>query len=268
MKKLLLAACGATLLLTGCNGDGNIAPATPDTPTGAEGLHNGVASLSTDAVANARDFHALVTRDDRLWLVYTTDAGALAGSLQGSGASSASADTYTAASLVERNAGGTLTGAMAATFVAESKLSGSVLSNPGGTPRTLALNPANAVTFATAYLGAPAALPGALTNYTGEALAQGGVVEATLTLDPGVAVSNPNQVLLGQVGPVGDVCYFTSPATATTQGNYFNVTLTFLGGLPCTDRGLSGSVTGVLYTTPAGKRVLVTRDSRLAFLES
>ncbi len=265
MRKILLASSVATLLLAGCNGDTNPirTPVLPDT---AEGLWDGVFSISTDPVANTRTFHALVTPDDQLWLAYTqASAGALAGIVQGSGVSDSTTHSYVGSNLTERNAALSLGGPLAAVYVAQSKLGGSLTTTAGGL-RTLSLNPAFAVNYDLGYDQGPATLPPAPLTSSGTGLAGGGTVPVSLVLDSGAA--NPAQVLVGQAGTVGDYCYFTSPVVAAATGRYFNVTLTFTGGAACTSRGLSGSVTGKLFTTTtSGKLVLVTTGSAFGFLE-
>lgn len=264
MRKILLAGSAAALLLAGCNGD--TAPVRTTTPPDtAEGLWGGVFSISTDPVANTRAFHALVTPDGQLWLAYSQAGGSpLAGIVQGSGASDSATDSYAGSNLTERNAVLSLSAPLAAVYVAQSKLGGNLTTNAGGL-RTLSLNPAFAVNYDLAYDQGPATLPIAPLSASGTGLAGSGALPVTLLLDSGAA--NPAQVLVGQAGTVGDYCYFTSPVAAATAGQYFDVTLTFTGGAPCTSRGLNGSVTGTLFTATTGKLVLVTSGSVFGFLE-
>lgn len=264
MRKILLAGSVATLLLAGCNSDTRPIQ-TPVLPDTAEGLWGGVFSISTDPVANTRAFHALVTPDDQLWLAYTEAGGsALAGMVQGSAASDSASHSYVGSSLTERNAALSLAGPLAAVYVAQSKLGGSLTTTAGGL-RTLSLNPDFAVNYDLAYDQGPATLPAAPLSASGTGIAGTGPLPVSLLLDSGAA--NPAQVLVGQAGTVGDYCYFTSPVVAATPGRHFNVTLTFTGGTACSGRGLTGSVAGKLFTATSGKLVLITAGSVFGFLE-
>lgn len=273
MNKLLLAAaCTLPLLIAGCHDDdegGDFSYGTP-APELAEGLWNGVASLSGDVTPNTRRFHALITPDSTFWGIYTSGAGAIAGGLQGAGTASESSGIYTAPALAQLLDSGPVTSALTALFVTRSKFSGSVIASVGGSPQTLLLNPANSVTYDMAYEDQDPTLPPVPTAYTGEAMTAVGVLGTVVTLDPTAPAGG--DVLIGQIAspdPALSPCFFRSPATAPTDtGNYFKLSLTFLGGGTCTLLGLTTTIPGVLFKNDDDKYVLVAKDSKIAFLEN
>lgn len=251
------------LALAGCGGGSAVVgPAAPATN---EGLWDGVFSISSDTVADTRTFNALVTPDGTLWMTYSRVSDpTLAGVIQGAGTADTAAGTYSAASVTERNATAALAGALSGIYVAQSKFSGNLTTSAGGL-RTLTFNPAYAVNYDLTYAQAPG-LPATATNVAGTGIVASGEVAVALVLD--VQAANPDQVLVGQSGPAGSACYFTSPVSGASAGNYFTVTLSFIASAGCTAQGLAGPLPGVLFRTPAGKFVLVTEGAALGFLET
>ncbi|HET8730443.1 MAG TPA: hypothetical protein VFM34_04970 [Moraxellaceae bacterium] len=263
--RILTATClTATLALTACDG-GTTAVIGPTAPVTNEGLWSGVFDISTDATANTRTFNALVTPDGTLWMTYSRVSDpTLAGVIQGAGTADTAARTYTAPAVTEQNASLTLTGALSGLYVSQSKFSGNITTNVGGL-RTLSFNPSFAVNYDLTYAQAPGLAPGP-TTVNGTGIVAGSEVPVTLVLDP--QAGNPSQVLVGQSGPSTGLCYFSSPVTGASAGNYFNLSVTFIPGAGCDSQGLSGTRQGVLFRTPTGKFVLVTGNAVFGFQET
>lgn len=260
-----LAVLLAPLVLAACGGTVTHSQFGPSLPTTTEGLWSGVFSISGDVVADTRTFNALVTPDGELWMTYSRVSDTpLAGVIQGAGTADAAAGTYSAANLTERNATQALAAALSGIYVPQSKFSGNLTTNAGSL-RTLTFNPTYAVNYDLTYSQSPG-LPATATHVNGTGISAGGETAVALVLD--LQAANPDQVLVGQSGPVGNACYFTSPVTGATAGNYFTVTLSFLASTPCSTQGLAGPLAGVLFRTPAGKYVLVTEGAAFGFQET
>lgn len=266
MKPILPATALLGLaLLAGCGGDSTPFARHASRPDTAEGLWSGVFSLNTDATPDSRRFQALVTPGGQLWMAYTQPGSTLLGGLvQGSGNSDSSAHTYAAASVTEHDGNGSRTGALSARYVAQDRFGGSI-TTLADTVRTLVFNPAFVANYNQAYALERPALPATATQVTAQGLTPTGAADISVTLN-GAAV--PDFMLQGSAGPSGGRCFFHGPVTASTEGNYFNASLTVIASPACDALGLSGPLAGVLYrSSPDGKWVLVTSDATFGFLE-
>lgn len=259
-----LAGGLAALLLAACGGDGStvIRVTPPDT---AEGLWSGSFSISSDPVPDTRTFNALVTPDGQIWMAYS-QAGltTLGGVVQGPGSSDAAAGTYSAPAATERSPSLALAANVAGSYLPQDRFSGTVTTNPGSV-RTLTFNSAATSNYDTSYEQL-AGLPAGSIPVAASGIAPSGSVEVDAALDRDAA--DPDEVLVGRVGPAGTPCFFTSPVTAASAGNYFNVSLSFIASAECTGYGLVGALGGVLFVTPAGKYVLVASGAGFGFIEN
>lgn len=255
-KALALIACSATLLLAGCGGGDTTAASLPDT---AEGLWSGDLTING---TSANKFHALVTPDGALWMVYTNLGGGLVGVLQGDGVSDQTHHTFSSTSVTDRTQNGAYLGSLTGSYTAQSKFS-AVAPISDGNSRILQINPdTNSVDYNSQY--AWGLYGGGNISKTGRALTAGGLYDMTLMID------TAHGTVMGQIDPNGAACTYTGTFNVPTSNAYALITLSFPepAVTQCSDRGLMGSVPGVFFLDPSAKSIVVTKDSTLAFLES
>lgn len=219
-KTLIIAAISAATLAAGCGGGGD-SPA----PTNVAGLWNGTTSTG-------RTVAALTFQDGTGWALYTPEGNPayLAGVVQ---ATTTVSGATASGPITDYNleGGGITSGTISTTVNPKQSISGTV--NPGG------------VTFSGTYDAAFEQAP-SLTEtagtFTGTAAVLGGTESASVTVSTTGALS----------GSSASGCAYTGTVTPRTDGNAFNVSVTFGGGV-CSNG--TSTVNGIAYYAAATKRI-------------
>lgn len=225
--QLLLATAVALAACGGGGGGGSPAPAPPTTT--AEGLYAGT-------TGNGRAFTGLVLDDGTYYVLYSPvgNSAAVAGVVQGTGTSTATAFTSSNTRDFNLEGLGVLPATLSATYSAKQSLAGTV-SYSAGASVTLS------GTYDAAYELTPslAALAG---TFTGQVASSAGVENATVTV-----ASNGT---LSGTGASG--CTVSGTAAPRARGNVFNISLTF-GGAPCLFA--NQTLSGIAYFNATAKRL-------------
>jgi hypothetical protein len=232
---ITLSILGASVALASCGGGGgssSSAPPPPDLGT-AEGLWNGT-------TGSGRSFSGLVLDDGTYWFLYTAVGNntVLGGAVQGNGTSSNG--KFNSPNGMDFNLEGLGINAftLAGTYTDKSTLDGT-LTYPSGTANTFTS------TYETDYDLTPslAAIAG---TYSGTAVTVDSSPEsATVTIASGGAIT----------GTSAGGCSFTGAASTHANGNVYDVSVTFNGGV-CTNG--TSTVTGVAYFIAAKKELVST----------
>jgi len=201
------------LMVVGCGGDDDDSSSPPPPPStdSAEGLWIG--STST-----GRDIAGLLFNDGSYYVLYSGEfnPAIIAGVVQGSGTSNNGSFTSTNAVDFNLEGGEVFPATISASYIAKQSFNGTLTYPSLGN---------TVVTFTSAYDPAYEITPSLSTlngTYTGQVALSQGIENATMTINPAGDVSGA-----GQSG-----CTFTGAATPRTDGNAFNISITF-GGDPC-----------------------------------
>ena len=222
MKGGLLFGIFLAVSISACSsGDSGSSNSSPPPPaTSAEGLWTG-------NVGNGRSMAGLVLNDGTYWFLYFVgNPAVIAGVVQGNGTSNAGAFTSSNGKDFNLEGLGILDMTVAGSYVQKQSLSGTVTYLLGGQ-----------TTFTSTYDTAYDLTPNVsllLGTYTGSTAISGGVEAVTVTL------SAPNTL----TGLSASGCSFTGGISPRTQGNAYDVTVTFAGGV-CSNG--TSTVTGVAF---------------------
>ena len=234
------AAAISTVLLTACGGGSDSpapapvpapapAPAPPPPAGTAEGLYLGTTNTN-------RTVNGIVLDDGSFYVLYSTVANpvVIAGVVQGNGTSMNGSFSSTNARDFNLEGLGVLPGTVSASYNSRQSLNGSISYNSGGTTTFTS-------TFNAAYDTVPtlAAISG---TYAGQVAFSQGVENANVTISPTGTLS----------GTGASGCTVSGNVVPRTQGNVYNLTLTF-GGAPCFFA--NQTMTGVAYYDSVAKRV-------------
>lgn len=206
-----LAILSATVLaLTACGG-GDDSSATPvTTPTGtAEGLWLGTTDTN-------RAITGLVLDDGTYYVLYSQvgNPSAIGGVVQGHGTSNNGSFTSTDARDFNMEGQGVLDATVSGSYMIDQWLNGTVMYTSGG-----------ATAFTSTYdsqYDLPPSLTALAGTYTGQVVLSQGVENAVVTVSGSGAVAG-----IGESG-----CTLTGNASPRTNGNVFDISITF-GGAPC-----------------------------------
>jgi hypothetical protein len=207
--------------LSACGGGGD-SPSTAPTPAStAEGLWNGTTS-------SGRTGDALVLDDGTYWVIYSLvgNSSVIAGAAQGNSASNNG--TFSSSDGIDFNLEGfgINSFSLSGTYTPKSKLSGTI-TYPSNTSYTFT------GTYDTDYDLTPS-LATIAGTYVGTAATLGGIESATATITDTGAMS----------GRGASGCTYTGNASARPNGNVYNISVTFEGGI-CSNG--TATVTGVAY---------------------
>lgn len=198
----VVALAGIQLLLAGCGGGGSDAPAGT-----AQGLWIGTSNTN-------RTVTGIVLSDGTYYVLYSAvgNPNLIAGVVQGNGTSSGG--TFTSGNARDFNLEGlgVQSANVTANYTQRQSLNGSIAYNVGTT------------TFASSYSADFEVVPTLATvtgTYTGQVALSVGVQSATVTV-----LGN------GALSGTGGGCAFTGTAAPRTDGNAYNISITF-GGSPC-----------------------------------
>jgi hypothetical protein len=184
--------------------------------------------LYSGTTGNGRAVTGLVLDDGTYYFLYSLvgNSNVIAGVVQGSGTSTATAFTSSNTRDFNLEGLGVLPATLSATYTAKQSISGSV-SYSQGSPVTFS------GTYDSAYEATPslAALAG---TFTGQVASSAGAENATVTV-------SANGTLSG-AGASG--CATSGTVAPRSQGNVFNVSLSF-GGAPCLFA--NQTLTGIAY---------------------
>lgn len=215
MKRILCMAAIAAVL-SGCGGGGG-----GDDPEGAAN----VAGLWNGTTSTGRSVSALTFQDGSLWAIYTDVSGTqIAGAVRGRGTVVGTSINGPAKDFNVEGAGITA-GTLTAKVLPRGSISGSATSG------------ASSVSFNGNYdadFDLKPSLGTVAGTFTGSGAAAGGAEGAIVQIDPS-----------GQVSGTSDSgCTYSGKATARTDGNAFDVVVTFGGG-NCSNG--TGTVSGIAY---------------------
>ena len=233
MKRLLIGGLVSAIVAVGCGGGGGGSEdGTPVPTTSAEGLWNGITS-------NGRAMSALVLDDGAYWVLYSLlgNHAVIAGAVQGNGNSQNSAFTSSNGRDFNLEGLGISAVTVNANYVMRDRLSGSLRYTGSG----------EVVSFSSSYDAAYDLTPslGIIEGiYSGSAVTSGGVEFATVAISTSGGIS----------GAGASGCTFSGTAAPRSQGNVYNVAVTFNGGICANGRD---TVTGVAYYD-AGLKQLVS----------
>jgi hypothetical protein len=230
MNKFLLVSSlvAASLVAVGCGGGGGGAGPTPATNTTAQGLWSGKTSTN-------RTVTGLVLSDGTYYVLYSSigNAAIIGGVVHGTGTSTAGTFSSTDAKDFNIEGAGVVPATFSATVAAKQSLNGSINYSNGATSSfTSTYDPS----FETTPLLATVA-----GTFTGQVASSAGVQAATITVSTTGAISG---------GASG--CATTGTATPRTDGNAYNVSLTF-GASPCLFA--NQTLTGIAYFDASTKRL-------------
>lgn len=222
-KKLALAAVAA-LVLTACGGGGG---------GGGGGTASNVAGLWNGTTSTGRSVSALTFQDGTVWALYSPigNPGYIAGAVQANGSVSGATIAGTGADY-NLEGGGITAGTITATVNPKTSISGGVTAG-------------STITFSGTYSSAfeqTPSLSALAGTFTGTGVVSGGSESATVTLAASGALT----------GSSASGCTFTGTAAPRTDGNAFNLTVTFGGG-PCALG--TQAVTGIAYFDASERRV-------------
>ena len=222
----------AALLLAGmagCGGGGSDAGTpNPGTTASAEGLWIG-------STATNRTITGLVLSDGTYYVLYSAagNPSFIAGIVQGSGTSSGATFSSGNARDFNLEGAGVMPATVSASVVEKQSFNGSISYGSGGS--TSFTSNYDATYEATPSLAAVAG------TFTGQVALSAGVHNATVTVSAGGAIAGS-----------GNGCAMTGTATPRTDGNAFNLTITF-GAAPCFFA--NQSLNGVAYFDTSTKRL-------------
>jgi hypothetical protein len=225
MKKIL-AVLIISLMVGACGGGGS----NSNTESGtAEGLWQGTTSTN-------RAIAGVVLDDGTFWFIYSGvgNSSVIAGVVQGNGTSNNGSFTSSNGRDFSFEGLGVNDFTLAATYAAKNTLRGTVTSTTSGSGTF-------ASTYSTDYELTPNLLDIAGT-YSGSDASSGGVESAT------VAISSTGVIS----GNSAKGCSFTGNATPRPNGNVYNVSVTFGGGV-CVNG--TNTVTGVAYFDASTRRL-------------
>lgn len=193
--------------LTSCGGGGS--DLAPSTPTAARGLYQG-------ALSNGRVASLVVLSDGTFWGIYSdvSNDNLIAGVLQGRGNTGGNSFTSTNGRDFNLEGLGILTFSAAATFSEMASFSGTATYSGGGGSVTYS------GTYEDSFDDAPVvtALAG---TYTGEAATSDGTEAASVTINSAGTFT----------GSGSSGCTFSGSLAPRTDGNVFDVAITFNGGV-------------------------------------
>lgn len=223
MKKLqLVAAIVAAATITACGGGGG-SGAGGDTPA-----PQNLAGLWDGTTSNGRVLSAMTLSDGTTWALYTPIGGGntIAGVVQGNINGAARDFNFELNTITD--------GTLSANITPKQSISGTV-SGAGGS-----------LSFTGNYdadfekTPSLAALAG---TFTGQSRAAAGVETATVTVDANGAIT----------GTSVSGCSYTGTATPRTDGNAFNISVTFAGGVCALG---TSTVTGVAFFDATEKSLI------------
>lgn len=205
--QLATAAILSATLVSGCGGGGGSDGGGATEPTPARGAYN----VTFDS---GRTGGLVILGDGTYWGVYTAEGndGVIAGLIQGTGATNGAAFTSTNGRDFSFELAEIFNFSVNSQFAEMESIAGTV-SYPGG-----------GVTFAGPYdptFDNTPTLAAVAGSYVGEAVSSGGNELASFTITSGGVFSGS-----GESG-----CSFTGSITPRTDGNVFNVAITFNGGV-------------------------------------
>lgn len=223
--KLKLIALAATTLLAACGGGGD---STPAAPSPAQGLWVGTTSTN-------RAVTGLVFSDGSAYVLYSRvgNPAVLGGVVQGS--SSAANGTWSSGDARDFNleGAGVLSATLAGTYTAKQSLAGTVTYAGGSTSSFSG-------TYDASYESAPSLSTAS------------GIYSGTVAFSQGSQAASVSLTAQGAVSANANGCIATGTATPRTDGNAFNLTLTY-GPAPCFFAGQTFA--GIAYFNAATKRL-------------
>jgi hypothetical protein len=226
---LALSLSVLTLTTCGGGGGGSSSPSPVAPVAKAEGVYSGSLTGSTSSA-----FQLLVLENDEYWGLYgtsSTSAFFVAGFLQGQGTSSNG--SFTSSSLKDFGTVPPANGSVAATYVANTSINGSVTA-PGG---SVAFS-GTPITSSSYNYNTPADLSAVVGNWNLTALDRSSVI---------LSVASDGR-LTGSTGG----CVFGGTFTPRPSGkNVFNISLTF-GPAPCTLANQTGAGVALSYLLSGG----------------
>lgn len=207
-KLVILSACALALTACGGDDDSSAAPVTTPTET-AEGLWLGTTDTN-------RAITGLVLDDGTYYVLYSQvgNPSAIGGVVQGHSTSNNGSFTSTDARDFNMEGQGVLVATVSGSYMVRQWLNGTVMYTSGG-----------ATAFASTYdsqYDLPPSLAALAGTYTGQVVLSQGVENAVVTVSDSGAVTG-----IGQSG-----CTLTGNAAPRSNGNVFNISITF-GGAPC-----------------------------------
>lgn len=247
-----LGSLGAALLLTACNGSsisGGDNPGTVTPPPAAFAAAGSWAGTIGTPEAGSRIMKAVVTDDGSFWMVYNkADSGSVAGIVQGSGTITDGVYTVSGATLLSLEDNQQTTADLSADLVPQSSLIGTLTQAADG-PAVALPTPAAFNALYQLASGQNLTLADLAGSYTGTITTKLGAESATVTIDDTGAITGSND----------SGCTLTGQAEAQSQGNVFNVSVTFGSEDACAlNKGVD--VEGVV-TLDVNKATAVAMDS-------
>jgi hypothetical protein len=235
MKGGLLVAVFLALSISACSSEdsGSNHTSSPPPVASAEGLWTGI-------VDNNRSMAGVVLEDGTYWFLYSMggNPAVIAGLVQGNGTTNADAFTSSNGKDLNTEGLGVFDLTVAGNYVPKQVLNGTVTYPLRGQTTFTS-------TYDTAYELSPD-VSQLLGTYTGSSAVVAGVEAVTVTISAPNILTGPN-ILMGESA---DGCRFSGEVFPRRQGNAYDVSVTFSGGV-CSNG--TSEVTGIAFFNAATK---------------